>query len=209
MTSPDLSSAWPALRDRLAGRGLLAGDGAGVSLRQPGAAAMWIGRAGDASPRRVALDAAAGPDRVHAAVYAARADAGAVAVGGGHYGRSLLPFGGALPQVFDEQARHLGPMSAAANDVDALAGSLHRGGNVGLLAGQPVCVGTTATRLALNAELFEKCATACVLAMAAGGRVRPLPWWVRWVANGRLRRDAERAAARFAAGLLPEESRGY
>jgi hypothetical protein len=87
--------------------------------------------------------------------------------------------------------------------------SLRAGGNVLLLQRQPLCLGTTATRLALNAELFEKCAKAHVLAVASGGRVRALPWWVRWIANGRMRKDASRAEARFAQGLPPEESKGY
>ena len=67
----------------------------------------------------------------------------------------------------------------------------------------------TAMRLALNAELFEKCAKAYVLAVAGGGRVRALPCIVRWVANRRLGKDQQRAAARLLQGLLPEESKGY
>ena len=66
-----------------------------------------------------------------------------------------------------------------------------------------------ATRLALNTELFEKCAKAYVLAAASGGAVRPLPWLVRRVANGRLRKDRRAAVARWAQGLLPEEAKGY
>ena len=78
-----------------------------------------------------------------------------------------------------------------------------------LVQGNPVCLGTTATRLALNAELFEKCAKAYVLAAASGGRVRPLPWLVRHVANGRLLKDERQARERFVQGLLPVESKGY
>jgi hypothetical protein len=48
-----------------------------------------------------------------------------------------------------------------------------------------------------------------VLAVAGGGRVRPLPWIVRLVANRRLRKDEQRATLRLAQGLLPEETKGY
>jgi hypothetical protein len=114
-----------------------------------------------------------------------------------------------MPQAFDEQARHLGPMAPPAASVRDVARSLRRGGNVLLVQRRPMCLGMTAMRLALNAELFEKCAKAYVLAVAGGGRVRPLPWIVRLVANGRLRKDEQRATQRFSQGLLPEETKGY
>jgi hypothetical protein len=130
-------------------------------------------------------------------------------VGGGAFGHCLADFGGAMPQVFDEQARHLGPMGPPSAGVNAVPAALRQGGNVLLLRGRPVCLGTTALRLALNAELFEKCAKAYVLAVAGSGHVRALPWIVRLVANHRLAKDQRRAATRFLQGLLPEESNGY
>jgi len=39
--------------------------------------------------------------------------------------------------------------------------------------------------------------------------VRPLPWLVRRVSNGRLRKDRRAAVARWAQGLLPQEAKGY
>jgi hypothetical protein len=205
-----LRADWLQLRERLHGRQLLAED-ASVSLRIPGSEAMWFGAAGDAAPTRLswrAAPAGEGP-ALHAAVYAARADVGGVATCSGSFGLCLVDFGGVLPQVFDEQARHLGRMGPAAAAPGDVARALREGGNVVLVHGRPVCLGTTATRLALNAELFEKCAKAYVLAAATGGRVRPLPWIVRRVANGRLAKDERRAAERFLQGLLPEESKGY
>jgi hypothetical protein len=190
----------------------LGGGRASVSLRHPGRGEMWFGLAAEEGPRRLPLDeGAAGDDEAagHAAVYLARPDAGTLAVGGGTFGQALADFGGAMPQVFDEQARHLGPMGAPASGWPQVHLPLRTGGNVLLLQGRVVCLGTTATRLALNAERFEKCAKAYVLAAATGGPVRPLPWWVRFVANRRLRRDARRAAERLAQGLAPEESKGY
>ena len=208
-TDETLRQQWLELRQRLQARRLLAADGASLSLRLPGSDAMWFGQASATAPQRLSLGAAAGDGQVHAAAYAARSDVGAIAVGGGEFGRCLADFGGAMPQVFDEQARHLGPMGPAAAAWRELAPALRQGGNVLLVQGRPVCLGMTATRMALNAELFEKCAKAYVLAVAAGGRVRALPWIVRKVANGRLHKDEQRAAQRFAQGLLPEETKGY
>ncbi len=114
-----------------------------------------------------------------------------------------------MPQAFDEQARHLGRMAAPNLDLRGIARSLRSGGNVIQLPQGVVCLGMTAMRLALNAELFEKCAKAYVLAVASGGQVKALPWLVRFVANRRLRKDEQRAAGRFSKGLLPEETKGY
>ena len=204
-TEDQLRKEWSALRDRLQAKRLLDGEGASLSLRIPGSGAMWFGLVADTQPQRMPLHTVLQQAAVHTRAYAQRADAGAVAVGGGAFGQCLADFGGAMPQVFDEQARHLGPMLSAAS----AAPTLHGRGNVALVAGRPVCLGMTAMRLALNAELFEKCAKAYVLAVAGGGRVRPLPWIVRLVANRRLAKDQQRAAARLQQGLLPEESKGY
>ena len=205
----DLCRQWLHLRERLQAKRLLAAEAASLSLRIPASDAMWFGLATDAAPQRVPLRAASGDSQVHAAAYGARADVGAIAVGGAEFGRCLADFDGTMPQAFDEQARHLGPMGPAAWTVHDVARALLRGGNVLLVQGRPMCLGMTAMRLALNAELFEKCAKAYVLAVAGGGRVRPLPWIVRLVANGRLRKDEQRATLRFAQGLLPEETKGY
>ncbi|KQU75955.1 MULTISPECIES: class II aldolase/adducin family protein [unclassified Rhizobacter] len=212
-TDEILCTQWLQLRERLQLKQLLGGEGASLSLRVPAAAAMWFGAAREAAPRRLPLNQdnggnTGGEEGAHAAVYRARPDVGAIGWGGGSFGVALADFGGTMPQLFDEQARHLGPM-APATPPGTLARSLQHRGNVLMLQGRPLCLGTTATRLALNAELFEKCAKAHVLAVAAGGRVQALPWWVRWIANGRMRKDAARAEARFAQGLLPEESKGY
>lgn len=208
-TEDSLRAHWPELRDRLQAKRLMDDEGASLSLRIPGSEAMWFGLASDTTPQRMPWRAAPHHAEVHVAAYAARGDAGAIAVGGGAFGRCLVDFGGAMPQVFDEQARHLGPMGTASADASEVMTALHGRGNVLLVHGRPVCLGMTAMRLALNAELFEKCAKAYVLAVASGGRVRALPWIVRLVANRRLAKDEQRAVERFLQGQLPEESKGY
>jgi ribulose-5-phosphate 4-epimerase/fuculose-1-phosphate aldolase len=172
---------------------------------------MWFGAAGDDAPVLRDWTGCTNDDRLssHALVYARRSDVGAIARGGGAFGLRLADFGGALPQVFDEQARHIGPMPPAVRDDGELATALATPGSALMLRGTPLCWGTTPRRLGLNAELFEKCAKAYVLAIATGGRVRNLPWWVRLIANGRLAKDQRAAAMAFARGEMPNESAGY
>ncbi|MBE1160219.1 class II aldolase/adducin family protein [Dyella acidiphila] len=197
---------------RLDGKQLL-GSGASVSVRLPGTQDMLFGTV--AHPvARVALADAQGEQAWHAAVYRTRADVGAVALGGGSYGRSLGDFGGNLPQVFDEQARHLGRTALPLHDRrgDPQAGAercLGTGGDAWVCGDAVLVFGSTAHRLVLNAELLEKCAKAYVLALACGARVHTLPWWVCRIANGRLKKDQRKATERFAQGLLPEEVKGY
>lgn len=200
------AAIWIETRERLRARRLW-GEGASLSLRWPSGGAMWFG-CDEAAPRRLAVSAAAEAP-IDAAVYAARPDVGAVAVGGGDFARALAASGGGLPILFDEQARHLGATAAPRDGAKGLAAALRRGGNVGLVGGTPMCLGATPRRLALNAELFEKCAEAYVLAFAAGGPTPALPRWVRWIANRRLLKDERRAAHRFAQGLPPEDNNRY
>jgi len=209
-----LREQWGVLRERLQHKQLLGGELPTLTLRIPGSAAMWHGSTRAAEPELVdsvcAPQGQALPPAAAAAVLARRTDVCAVLHGGGVFGQLLAasqPADRPMPLVFDEQVRHLGRMPATRGR-DWAAG-LGQGGNVLLLDGQPLVLGMTAQRLALNAELFEKCAKAYVLAAATGGRIRPLPWIVRHVANGRLMKDEARARARVTAGLLPLESQGY
>ena len=212
MIDPDVfKQQWIEVKDRLTAKELLARVDGGLSVRCSGRTAMWQGGAVDAAPFLVTWQSAAASEAgaVHAMVYEQRPDVGAIAWTGGPFSQRLARFGGALPQVFDEQARHIGPMPPAIWLSRELPAALQAGGNALLLHGMPLCFGTTPGRLALNMELFEKCAKAYVLAAAAGGRVRTLPWLVRRIANGRLAKDARRAAEAFLRGELPEESKGY
>jgi hypothetical protein len=201
------------VRARLQERHLLGRDGS-VSLRLPGEASMLWCAADGGEPRALALHKVQGDAVLHAAVYLGRDDVGAVAVGGGAFTRVLGDLGGELPQVFDEQARHLGrtakPLPVVNNGITTDARRcLATGGNLWICAQRALVLGTTAQRLVLNAELAEKCAKAYALAAGTGARVDTLPWWVCRIANGRLRKDQRRAVEHFARGELPEESVGY
>lgn len=154
--------------------------------------------------RAVRLDEA-GDDvaALHARCYRHRPDAGALALLTPCW--SLLR-DGALPTLFDEQARHLG---APWRPQQTLAARLHGGGNAGLHEGCLLVLGVTLRRLVFNAELFEKCAQAHALAAATGQRVHRLPWWVCRIAASRLRADQRRAAASHAAGEDAAELQAY
>lgn len=215
MTAADMELSlvqlWQQLRDRLLTKQLLEGSAPSLSLRIPGSDAMWFGTARDETPQRRnwrGLKETSLGAELHAQVLASRNDVCAVASGGGTFGLGLADFGGAMPGVFDEQVRHLGRM-APGQSIGSLSKALRLGGNALLVQGQPLVLGMTGARLALNAELFEKCAKAYLLATAGGGNVRPLPWIVRYVANRRLMKDEHRASLRVRMGLLPEESKGY
>ncbi len=226
-----MQEQWFALRHRLLSRGLMPSSGDSLSLRLPGENAMWWGTAEAVQPRRVGLSpadvgdvgdvgevadvpgvtgaAGAATPSVHRQVYEWREDACAMLLGGGAFGRQLPHFGGWMPSVFDEQIRQLGAMGPACSELSALQRSLVAGGNAAVLDGQVLLLGMTASRLALNAELFEKCAKAYVCAVAGGGRVKPLPWLVRRIANGRLMKEERAARVRVRSGLRPAETRGY
>ena len=205
-----VSRQWSQLRDRLRDKQLLGGPRATLSLRIPGSTAMWHAAVDAAQPERVDWQRHA--ESPPAAVFAERGDVCAVVLGSGPFGGLLAGIEsrqGRMPLVFDEQVRHLGRMPVAQAHRAGWAAALRQGGNVVLVDGQPLVLGMTPTRLALNAELFEKCAKAYVLAAATGGRIKSLPWIVRHVANGRLMKDEKRARARVREGLWPEESKGY
>jgi ribulose-5-phosphate 4-epimerase/fuculose-1-phosphate aldolase len=213
------NSLTTTLRDarwRCARQGLLSSPDSGLSVRLPGEASFLFLDASASAPQRQSWRTPP-PDAptqlaTHATIYQLRQDVGAVLSGGGAFSRALADFGGLMPVAFDEQARHLGRMRAAAPreaTAQELRATLGDGANTALVANQPICLGTTCQRLVLNAELFEKCAQAYVLAAATGQTVSTLPWWVCRIAIGRLRKDQRRARQRFAQGLLPEETRGY
>jgi len=205
----ELHALWLQLRDRLRDKHPMAREHGTLSLRLPGLNAMWFGHIDQTLPTRVNLKEPGAAAALHARIYVRRGDVGAIAQGVGVFGWRLPDMGGAMPEVFDEQARHLGRMGPEVRQGRGLDEALSAGGNVLLVDGVPVSLGTTGSRMALNAELFEKCAKAYVLAVATGCPVKPLPWLVRTIANRRLMKDERQAAQRMEDGLLPQESKGY
>lgn len=148
---------------------------------------------------------------LHAAIYCTRKDAGAVLVGRTKWSKALSTLGKATPTLFDEQARHIGRTQAPvlAGHRKRFLEALKRGGNIAIHGEQRVCIGTTPERVVFNAELFEKCAKAFVVAEASGQRIHKLPRWVRFIAARRLHKDQKRAAESYAAGRIPEGMNAY
>lgn len=176
-----------------------------VSLRLPGEDAMLLWR--EHGPVVLPLTGAEpGVAAVHAACYRQRPDAGAVALLSPAWSLLLHQSGRPPVTLFDEQARHLG---RPWRPWQTLPDKLLTGGNAGELDGQLLVLGVTPRRMLFNAELYEKCAKAAVLANATRHPVHRLPWWVCRIAAGRLRADQARAAASHRAGREAEELQAY
>ena len=193
--------------ERLAAKGLF-NDGDSLSLLLPGSGRLLLLIHGQA-PREVELnDASDGTAGLHAQLYRLRGDVGAAALLSPRWSLQLAALNEAMPSVFDEQARHIGPSWAPASAAQ-LPALLAAGGNAGPLGDRLLALGVTRNRMLFNAELFEKCAMAYVLARLGGGAVKKVPWWVRLIAGRRLRQDQARATASHAAGQQAAELGAY
>ncbi|MBB1520519.1 hypothetical protein [Aquipseudomonas guryensis] len=193
---------------RMRAKGFLNDAGDSLSLLLPGTGRMLLLLARE-EPREVELNqTATGLAALHAEVYRLRGDAGAVATLSPRWSLQLGDLGEAMPAVFDEQARHIGRSWAPATAA-RLPGVLASGGNAGLVDGHLLAIGVTRNRMLFNAELFEKCAMAYVLARLGGGRVKKVPWWVRLIAGRRLLKDQANAATQHAAGQASAELGAY
>ncbi len=154
------------------------------------------------------------PAALHAAIYQNRGDVGAIAVSSPCGVRLVAEFGGVLPTLFDEQARHIGGSAKPILDrtragKERLREVFRRGDNAVLLGSQLLCLGMTCERVVFNTELVEKCARAYVIARATGRPVKRIPWWVRMIAKRRLMKDERNAAISYSHGLRPENVVGY
>ena len=157
---------------------------------------------------------AGGPDAggIDGQIYAARADVGAVFVGSLVWTSELIGLDCALPWVFDEQIRQLGPIAPRVHvaSIGQMPVSALRGGaNAFCLNDTVLCLGMGVERLLLNIEILEKCAQSFVLATQSGHRVARIPWLVKFIATRRLQRDQKDAAARHLRGERSVMKAGY
>ena len=178
-----------------------------LSLRVPGMSDFLLLNGDSEECRRQSVDS----DSIHAFVYRNRPDAGAVLLGATEASQQLGEMSATPPILFDEQARHIGRTGqvASADDLDCLKTSLRRGSIAAIIGEQCLRIGTTAQRLVFNAELFEKCATAFLIAGSCGRPLRTIPAWVCWIAGRRLQKDKRSAARAFAAGEFPQDTNAY
>lgn len=195
---------------RLLDKHLLGAEDDAVSVRLPGAGTMLYRARSDTNTRELPLSGLHGVAALHGRAYERRPDAGALASISTAASAALERSGEHVPIVFDEQARHIGDTWPKA-DFSELPQALAAGGNAGLIDGRFLILGVTPSRMVFNAELFEKCAGAYLLARgeAPGRKVHLVPFWVRWIAKRRLARDQAHAARCHAAGREAPELTAY
>ena len=199
-------------RTRFQQKGLFGESDDSLSMRVPGTDEFLLTTADDEDVRSVEFNSTEdGVAGAHAAIYRTRADAGAILIGTTRWSSALARLGTAIPTLFDEQARHIGRVEKPVETgrKDDLLGALQGGANIAIYGNQRVCVGTTPDRVVFNAELFEKCAKAFVIAASSGQHIRKIPGWVCFIAGGRLRKDQKRSAASYAAGQIPQGMNAY
>ena len=206
---------------RLARKGFLNSREDSFSVRIPGHAEMMLARGledwsavGASDIRTVPFHSADELTGIHAAAYEARGDVGAVVILSLRVARLVARHGGLPPRLFDEQARHLGRSVDSLPDREhvqrnMLKKALKRGTNALLLGKQVLCLGMTCERVLFNAELYEKCAQAYVIAKESGGDIGRIPALVEHIANRRLLKNQRDAAASYREGRLPEGISGY
>ena len=199
---------------RLVGKGLLK-PGDTISQRIPEEGmfiSLTIAEEHDRLPSVRWTELATASRGIHHSVYAGRPDVGAIAAGQFTWTRLLSRLGTSLPAVFDEQVRHLGVECAWVARLSTDVGDfpeLTSNANAYSLVDVGLCFGMGLERLLLNIEILEKCAESFVLAASAGLPVRHIPWWVKFIANGRLMKDQKDAAARHLRGERSILKAGY
>ncbi|GGA87069.1 hypothetical protein GCM10011491_13450 [Brucella endophytica] len=151
------------------------------------------------------------PRNLHHRIYLARPDIGAIAAGEIPWTSKLARLGLTMPDVFDEQVRHLGKEVSYIKTLstDKSFAALSNGANAYCFDDLALCLGMTLERLLLNLEILEKCAQSFILAQSTGSKVRHIPWLVRFIANGRLKKDRNDAAARHRRGERAVMKAGY
>ncbi len=206
----DFSQALQSAAKRLTAKAIArAGDSLSIRLPQTGQfAVLTFGNETAILLCDLALPA---PD-LHGQIYAARADVGAIFVGGLAWTCQLAAMDQSLPWVFDEQIRQLGPTAPrvrAKRSGQMPASALATGANAFCLDDAAICCGTGLARLLLNIEILEKCAQSYVLAAQTGQKVARIPWLVKLIATRRLKRDQIDAARRHLRGEMSVFKAGY
>lgn len=199
---------------RLAGKGLLKpGDRLSERIPERNAFIEVQIMAGQDVPSHCTwTDLTATPQGLHHRIYQTRPDVGAIASGKLTWTSALARLDMSLPAVFDEQVRHLGVeakrvgmRSTDNGDIQALS----NGANAYCLDDTALCFGMGLERLLLNIEILEKSAECFVLAQSAVSKVKRIPWLIKFIANGRLRKDQKDAAAHHLRGERSIMKAGY
>jgi hypothetical protein len=192
-------------------KGLYGNPDDSFSIRVPGRPEFFMVQGVDARPRHLVMTACDGAAALHAQLYRARPDAGAALLGRSPWCTALADLDATIPLLFDEQARHIGKVEAsvAEGDLPGLRKAVAGGANVAIVGEQRLCLGVTPERIVLNAELFEKCAKAFVIAHSSGAPVKSLPRTSCRFYIQRMLDDQARAAETLATGRIPEGMNAY
>lgn len=152
------------------------------------------------------LDGARAPSvesAMHAAVYLARADTGAVIHTHQVYPSTLAIIDAPIPALFDEQVRFLGrsveviPYAPSGTGMlkNAVAKHVRNHHNAYMMANHGALVlGHDLERAMHNVEVLEKCALAYLLALCSEKKISKVPTLVREIAFSKLRKDQQKAA---------------
>ena len=138
---------------------------------------------------------------MHAAIYQARPDVGAILHTHQVYPSTLALIGKPIPALFDEQVRFLGRsveiIPYAPSGTGELAGTVARhvrgGDNAFIMANHGALLfGIDMERAVHNAAVLEKCALAYLLTLCTGEEASSIPLAAREVAFARLREDQQK-----------------
>lgn len=198
---------------RLAGKGLLKpGDVLSQRIPEQNAfVAVRINSGQDVPDAFEWTSLSATPQDLHHRIYRARPDVGAIASGGLTWTSALARLDLSMPAIFDEQIRHLGLEAKRLGmcSTDDPTKALSNGANAYCLDDMALCFGMGLERLLLNIEILEKCAECFILAHSATVKVKQIPWLIRFIANGRLKKDQKEAADRHLHGERSIMKAGY
>ncbi len=140
---------------------------------------------------------------MHAAIYQARPDTGAVVHTHQVYTSALTLIKAPIPALFDEQARFLGRSVEIIPYAPSGTGFLKRkvakfvcGHNNAFMMQNhgALVLGHDMQRAVHNLEILEKCAQAYLLALCSGKEISRIPLIVREIAFAKLRGDQKKAA---------------
>jgi len=196
---------------RLSRKKLFGRPGDTLSMRIPGGN-TWVWVTSETTQPQSSQESSSDSETaLHGRIYSSRPDAGALLFSTTIWSEQLAALKKSPPPLFDEPARHIGPVAAPVEAADhaGLLRAINRRSNVAVYGSQLLRIGMTADRVIFNTELFEKCAMAFVIAHSSGQRIRTVPAWVRYIAGGRLQKDQKKAADCYERGVIPEGMDAY
>ncbi|HSJ56513.1 MAG TPA: class II aldolase/adducin family protein [Anaerolineae bacterium] len=138
---------------------------------------------------------------MHAAIYLARSDVGAVVHTHQVHASALALIDAPIPALFDEQVRYLGrcveiiPYAPSGTGLlrNKIARQVGNGHNAYLMKNHGALIfGHDLERALHNVEILEKCAVAYLLALCTGRKVSKIPLAVREIAFARLRKEEKK-----------------